>query len=316
MLNNIQLEFCSCEFCTSKESLPFKTLGKWKLVQCPSCKLVYLNPRPTTDELSRMYSQEYYEYRQMQFDHSLHQVEREVAVRLPSAERLAREVGKTGCWFDIGCASGYLIAAARRLGWHVKGVEISTWSAEFARDGLGLDVLCGTLRDFEQKSGDNKFDLITAMAYLEHSSSPLNDLRIAAKLLKPGGLLVIKVPNLSSLDRLWHGSRWHGWHLPYHLYHFSPKTLCFALNAVNLSVQRIEQDFWNPKVHFREIRLGEGWRADHPDEGRAASQKLHHSDLGPSKLPVASSSLKDKVNPWLGRILSGRNMVVYARKPS
>ncbi len=310
MAQDLKLETCNCDLCGRNNAGPYKTIDQWTLVQCPACKLVYLNPRPTANELSKLYSQEYYRTRQLQFDHSPDEVAREIAIREPSASQLTAEAGKVGRWLDIGCASGYLIAAARKLGWDVGGVEISEWSSGFARNELGLDVFCGTLLDFERQRGARNFDLITAMAYLEHSPSPIGDLRTAARLIKPGGILVIKTPNVTSFDMRWHGNRWHGWHLPYHLYHFSPQTLSMELKATGFKILRLEPDLWNPRVHYWEARLGDGWRADHPDEGRAASRPQPSS----SSLPEARSRSKDAVRRWLGQFLTGRNMMVYARK--
>jgi len=248
---------------------------------------------------------------QLQEDHSDATVELEVRGRVGIAAELASEVDAPCRWLDVGCASGYLIAAASRLGHSTQGVEISEWAAGFAVDKMGLDVFHGTLAEFARRMPGRCFNLITAMAYLEHSPSPMQDMRLLAGLLEPGGALVLRVPNLASFDRHWHGDLWRGWSLPYHLHHFSPRDMHYLAHEAGLMVYRLDKGFWNPIVHAREALRGEGRRADHPLEGRpslkseAASGRAH---------VVGQATMRGRVKARLGELLSGRDMVVYARK--
>jgi len=187
----------------------------------------------------------------VQHDHSDDTVRLEVDERIPSAKRIAGEAPRTGFWLDIGCGSGYRLAAAREIGWSVQGVEISSWAGEFGRHSLDLPIRIGKLQTFQEEDEKSKFDIITLMAYLEHSSNPLEDLRIVKSMLKKGGLVVLRVPNVTNYDRYWHGSKWRGWHLPFHLYHFSPKTLKQMLASAGLKPYRIDVDFWNPILHLK-----------------------------------------------------------------
>jgi len=301
-----------CEICGSGDWLPYRQVGEWRLVRCSSCGGVRLNPRPSEAELGRLYSQDYFVDHQVQDDHSPEAVAQEIELRLDVADRLAREVEAPCRWLDVGCASGYLIAAGMRLGYEVEGVEISEWAARFAAQELGLHVFRGTLSEYVTRFRERSFNLVTAMAYLEHSSHPQQDLRHIAQLLGPGGVIVARVPNLASFDRLWHGQAWRGWSVPYHLYHFTPKDLMEAMRRQGLEPYRIDLGFWNPAVHLREALMGDGLRADHPLEGRRPSQTRGRDLSGQDATPRQAARIWLK--SILGRVFTGRDMIIYARK--
>jgi len=301
-----------CGACGDDRFTPFKRLGDWRLVRCRACDAVYLNPSPSQAELRRLYTETYFSERRVQEDHSVSAVEQEIGRRMETARRLIEEVSSQCRWLDIGCASGYLIAAGSRLGCEVEGIDISEWAAAFAVGTLGLKVFTGTLGEFPKASDGRGYGLITAMAYLEHSATPLEDLKSIAQLLSPGGIFVVRLPNRSSFDRYWHGDSWHGWHLPYHLYHFTPGSLRRLTERVGLVPYRFDSGFWNPWVHFREALRGDGLRADHPLEGRTPSIDPLSSSTDPSE--AHASSLITRWKSVIGRVFSGRDMILYARK--
>jgi SAM-dependent methyltransferase len=308
----LELVEIPCDICGSGDWLPYRQVGEWRLVRCAGCGVVRLNPRPSEAELGRLYSQEYFASYEVQHDHSPEAVAQEVEVRLDAAEGLARQVKGACRWLDVGCASGYLIAAGMRLGYEVEGVEISEWAARFAAQELGLPVFWGTLSEYFTRFRERSFNLVTAMAYLEHSSYPRQDLNHIAELLEPGGVAVMRVPNLTSFDRLWHGPAWRGWQAPYHLYHFTPKHLMEAMRRQGLEPYKIDLGFWNPAVHLREGLRGDGLRADHPLEGRGPWDTRGRALSGRDTTPTHAARIWLK--SILGRAFTGRDMIIYARK--
>jgi len=300
-----------CAACGSVKSRPFRQIEGWQLVCCAACGAVYLNPSPTEAALRDLYNEAYFSGLQLQHDHTQDMVEKGIQMRMAPARQLVGDVGSQRRWLDVGCASGYLIAAGKRLGCEVEGVEVSAWAVRFAVDVLGLSVFRGTLREYCRVSSGSRFELITAMAYLEHSPMPLEDLRAMAGLMAPGGDLVVRVPNLDSFDRRWHGDQWRGWSLPHHLYHFTASSLTRLLERAGFTLYRLDIGFWNPVVHLREALRGDGLRADHVYEGRESipEGKGRAPDTGESPSP-----LKAHLKMLLGRIFSGRDMILYAHK--
>jgi len=103
---------------------------------------------------------------------------------------------------------------------------------------------------------------------LEHLPYPLQSLKRVSELLADDGVLIIKGPNLGSFDRIWHDKRardWRGYDVPFHLYHFTPKTYQMILEKAGFSVQKVTFQYWDPVAHLMEIMLGDGIR-DHPPD--------------------------------------------------
>jgi hypothetical protein len=135
---------------------------------------------------------------------------------------------------DIGTGDGEFLDVARAAGYDVVGTEPSATGAGLA-SARGHDVRTGTLEEID--FGDRRFDLVTVWHVLEHVSRPGNFLLRAHRLLRPGGLLFVAVPNeewiLLPRRLRWYSSR-HP--LPrlvtgeeIHLTHFQPPTLKGAL---------------------------------------------------------------------------------------
>jgi len=145
-----------------------------------------------------------------------------------------------GRLLDVGCASGKDLEPFIETGWEVTGVEFSRTAASAARRRYGITVFTG---EFEQASfGEARFDVVRFSHTLEHLPSPTRALEKAYRLLQPGGLLWIEVPNASSADRRLFGRYWFGWDLPRHLYHFSPGTMTRLLARTNFDPVKIRCD--------------------------------------------------------------------------
>ena len=69
------------------------------------------------------------------------------------------------------------------------------------------------------------FDVVTQFGYIEHEWHPLAGLRAAYRVLKPGGVTVMKTPNYASWNRHIRGMNWCGYHIPAHCNYFTPRTL-------------------------------------------------------------------------------------------
>jgi len=106
---------------------------------------------------------------------------------------IERRFGSTGGrLLDIGCAFGFLLEEARNRGWQTFGIEPNETVGRIARD-KGLDVRIGHFPEvnFEPM----QFDVVCLMDVLEHLDDPDAIIRNIRKVLRPGGLLVLNVPN-------------------------------------------------------------------------------------------------------------------------
>lgn len=100
---------------------------------------------------------------------------------------------------DIGCGGGLLSEPMTRLGFEVVGVDasqrnIGTAMAHAAEQGLSIDYRASTAEAL-LAAGEPSFDVILNMEVIEHVADPGQYLRDCARLLKPGGIMVVATLN-------------------------------------------------------------------------------------------------------------------------
>jgi SAM-dependent methyltransferase len=102
---------------------------------------------------------------------------------------------------------------------------------------LGLDhVRAGTL--VEAAFDDSCFDLVTLWSALEHTNEPRANLIEARRILKPGGTLIVQVPNAASYQARWFNGSWFSLDAPRHRYHFSATGLDRLLSQTGFETYR------------------------------------------------------------------------------
>jgi 2-polyprenyl-3-methyl-5-hydroxy-6-metoxy-1,4-benzoquinol methylase len=118
----------------------------------------------------------------------------------------------------------------------VRGIELSPRGAELSRRRISADrIFEGAVTDVaERVLPASAFDIVTQFGYLEHEWQPVAALRAASRLLKPGGITVLKTPNHASWNRHVRGRNWCGYHIPAHCNYFTPHTLARMLHSVGL----------------------------------------------------------------------------------
>ncbi len=112
----------------------------------------------------------------------------------------------SGRLLEVGCACGFLLEAARRRGFQPVGVELSQWAVDYARREFGVEAHCGTLA--QHNFANESFDVAVMADVIEHLPDPAGELRRIHALLRPGGLLLILTPDISSLAARLAGRHW------------------------------------------------------------------------------------------------------------
>jgi SAM-dependent methyltransferase len=201
----------------------------YPVFRCAGCGLEFVAPIPSAAELAAYYDQSY----AVPLERYAAAEQRNVA-RIADLERWCPSRGRL---LELGASYGHSLALARKRGWDVTGVELSPTAAEHARTQLGLTVFNCDLADAPLAQGS--FDAVIMWHVLEHVRDPKRQLLQLATLLKPGGVLGLRVPNIASFGARAAGQWWPWMCPPAHLWFFSPATLPRLVNACGFEVKEV-----------------------------------------------------------------------------
>jgi SAM-dependent methyltransferase len=215
-----------CAVCGGEDLEPLYEAGdrlglageRFEVRRCRACGAGATWPPATEADLARFYPDEYWGESAEPDRAWLARTQRE------KTSTLERHMPEGGRVLDVGCGAGFFLRALDPAVWERWGVEISPRSAEAAARHVGDErIFAGRLVDADFVEGS--FDAVTFWASLEHVASPRADLETAHRILRPGGLLVVQVPNLESYQARRFGGDWFALDLPRHRTHFGPSSL-------------------------------------------------------------------------------------------
>ena len=221
----LETEAAPCALCLAE---PSRALGDiWvdgqllgRVVECGTCGLRFMSPRPTQEQRNWLYEKEYDsslpgEHGDTRFA-SVHEDQDQGRVRFAryldclGAARSAASGGRPRL-LDVGAGTGQLMELARDRGWDVYAVEASDDACQLLREQFGTESVIG--RDLaDLRDGARSYDAIIMAHVIEHLPAPVATLRTVKRLIAPGGKLLVATPNESSLyERLWQvRQRWRG----------------------------------------------------------------------------------------------------------
>src|SRR5256885_15602753 len=219
----------SCLVCGGTHAKQRFVQRGYPVLRCADCGLEFVAPTPSPSELADYYDRSYAVPLELYAAAS----ERNAA-RIADLERWSPARGRL---LELGASYGHSLAAARDRGWDVVGVELSPTASTYARTHFGLTVLNCDLAD--ARLADASFDAVIGWHVLEHVRNPRDQLLRLASLLKPGGVLGLRVPNIASFGARVAGQWWPWMCPPAHLWFFSPTTLPRLLHACGFEVKEV-----------------------------------------------------------------------------
>ncbi len=211
---------------------------RFAVVRCRRCGLTYTNPRPDAASIAHFYPPDYgpHAFRMRRPPRSKPLWWSWLFGR-PCPERRGRlPLAPPGRLLDFGCGSGQFLHRMQQLGWETVGLDICPVVVHNLQK-RGYTVWPGTLP--HPRLVPQSFDIVTMWQSLEHVHHPRRILREVYQLLKPGGYVIIAVPNFASWPARWFGPWWYALDLPRHLVHFTPQTLRQMLQAERFHVRSL-----------------------------------------------------------------------------
>ena len=228
----------NCPLCGGAASPRYRPVDakgvEWRIDRCASCGLGFLNPMLEGEELDPFYSDEYYGPGRHRFSGV---AEGFIPLfRKARAMRIKRLMPEGGAILDVGCGRGLMLAELKKQGYRAVGAERSDPAAEAAREA-GVEVHAGDVDKIDLPA--RSFDMVTFWQVLEHLERPLEAVKVVTRALKPGGRILVQVPDLDGFQAKLGGDRWFHLDPPRHLWHFNLKSLDLLLSKAGLKREKL-----------------------------------------------------------------------------
>lgn len=211
-----------CEVCCSETARPQFAIEQtpFAIVVCTECGLGSLLPRPTAGEIPSFYPQNYYGDSGTKFSGLIEPFVRLIGTR--RARFVARLIRPGGRVLDVGCGRGITLRAVADAGCEAHGFEVSSHALRGVDPRVKTTVASSLV---EAAYPDSYFDGVLVWHVLEHVPDPRRVVGEAWRILQPGGVLIVAVPNFSSIQSRWAGAAWFHLDPPRHLFHFPAAAL-------------------------------------------------------------------------------------------
>jgi 2-polyprenyl-3-methyl-5-hydroxy-6-metoxy-1,4-benzoquinol methylase len=267
--------FGPCPLCNGlKMELLFSAktdFSEFHLVQCKICELTRTFPFPG-DEVLRAHDIHFYYGRDVHKFNPTIQNLRNLIMHKRAKQYLSLipDLIQSPKILDVGCSEGRLLKSFCEYGCQCWGIEHPFYPAQRFLDSDRIVYLQGNLNAMNLPEGT--FDLIFLWHALEHMDNPQLTMSRLHALLAPEGILIVAVPNFSSLEAQRFKQFWFHLDIPWHKYHFNEKsirclitkshlriikmsTLCFEQGPYGLLQSTLNAMGW-PKNEFYEALKG------------------------------------------------------------
>jgi SAM-dependent methyltransferase len=290
--NQNKKKLLSCPLCGSKKITQFLTTNdyfftqeEFNLDECSNCSLVFTNPIPAPNSLSKYYETDKYLSHNSRKGSVLDIIYRTArALNIRFKYKLVSKYKKASDVLEIGSGTGDLLNYFVKKGWRATGIEPSVSARNFSVEKFGLSVFDeDKIEQLEKQS----FALIMMWHVLEHVTDLNKRILQIKNLLKKNGVIVIAVPNINSPDFKFYKQYWAGLDVPRHLYHFSKESISYLFKSHGIHLEAVYPmkldayyvSLLSEKYQGRRLKYLNALRSGYKSNMLAKRQKNNYSSM-------------------------------------
>lgn len=216
-----------CILCGAHEIESKRGYETHNLGECKKCGFVFMLEIPSSEELTRHYSQ---------YNYTERPTSKATLKTFNERLELFEKFRLNNLLLDTGCGRGEFLQAALEKNWQVSGTEFSPEAIKTCTR-KGIKMFLGDLTEYKENEGG--FDVIYSSEVIEHVKNPMEQLKAIQRLLRPGGCCYITTPNFNCYLRYKHQEKYCIIEYPEHLGFFTRETLGWALRQSGFTKMKL-----------------------------------------------------------------------------
>lgn len=244
----------NCPVCNHPKFKPFLSCKDFtvsgetfQIVECENCTFHFTNPRPGETQIGKYYQSEEYISHSGTKKGLVNRVYH--LVRNYTLAKKLQLILQTGystpgvskkqrlSILDYGCGTGEFLNTCKKAGMETTGIEPEERARMFAIKNFQLNIQSPeAISSFNSEA----FDIVTLWHVLEHIHRLKGFMGELKRITKGRGVVIIAVPNLTSLDANIYKEFWAAYDLPRHLYHFSPKDIQKLFSEFGFDIENVK----------------------------------------------------------------------------
>jgi SAM-dependent methyltransferase len=231
---------------------PLFEVKGYEIIECAACSVAFYRGAESAERIDDLFPDAYFTDGGAGYPDYLG----DEAIRRRQAGAYLRRLAESGVAggsghraLDAGCAAGFFMDEARRVGWEVVGCDVNQSMVAHAQTALDLDARLGGFLDLE--FAPESYDLITMFGALEHLPKPRLVMKRIHELLKPGGAVAIETWNRHATIARLLGAHWHVYAPPSCLWYHTRRSLRRLFSA-----DRWREATYRPAPKWISVRHG------------------------------------------------------------
>jgi 2-polyprenyl-3-methyl-5-hydroxy-6-metoxy-1,4-benzoquinol methylase len=193
-----------CCICKSRESLPIGASHGIPYRQCAVCTHIFAQIVLREVDLLAYYKAHYFStatsIAYLNRDDARNRLHELLTPKVSFVSDFVRTARRR--WLDVGAGQGGIVSCAQAMGFDAAGLELGSDAIEFGRSVLGVSLEQHTIDRELKEKGRGSCDVVSYFMVLEHVADPVEQVRYAAEILAPDGLLVVEVPTGDSVSAM------------------------------------------------------------------------------------------------------------------